>query len=795
MNWHSLNRRDFLKLGVTGAAFWALESKLPEIVAADELVQGGRSVSRTTGSLRKAFASTCLQCPARCGILGFIEEDTLVKIEGNPLDPNTRGRLCAKGQAAVNLVYNPDRVLRPLRRAGARGGGKWQTISWDEAINEIAGRLSEARNRPDQFVFVGGMEGVEGATGLLARAFGTASVFDETASLWSNKATALRMTWGEEMEVPDIASTRYILNFGADPYDAHPFYLPLVRRLIDARMKGAKLVTFDPRLSDTAAKSDEWLPIRPGADGIVALAMADVIMRGGLHDKDFIAKWLNVSADQLSGHLAQYTPEAAEAASGIPAATITRLAVEFAAHRPAVVISGSGVSQHVSGVLSERAVALLNAITGNIDVPGGSCLPRRLELAEPEPAAPSFGAGLPRGTHTLFPSIRDGQLKAAALMTSLANPVFSGPETAAGVEVLRDERLVPFYVAHDTFVNETTVWADIVLPATTFLERWDVQSVPSFEMVPAVSLMQPVILPRGESRSFFDLSLHLARRIGGGLEQHFAFGSMEKYVAAAIAPIQGLVQAGGLKFLREKGVWYDVAAKPSYKSYEAGGFKTPSKKYEVLAGPQGRPQTLPVYQPIAAFQDMAEDEFHLVLFQWNVHTYARTADCMWLSEIVHENAVWLNPQTAKARGIKKGDPVRITSPLGSIVSRAWLTQGVRPNVVAMGACVAHWESSRIARGQSFKSQDPNSELVWWGKHGTGSHPHRLIPSLSDPAGGGQAWMDTVVRLEKVQSQGPNPSPPSQKAVLSALSAGGSSELSTKLIATKQPESVLSPLST
>lgn len=753
MDNQGLDRRTFIKLGIASAALWALESQLPSLLSADELISGGKSVSRTTGGLRRAIASTCLQCPARCGILGFVEEGTLMKIEGNPLDPNSRGRLCAKGHAGINLLYNPDRVLHPLRRGGARGEGNWQRITWDEALDEVATRLADLRKKghPEEFVFVGGMEGLEGATGRFARAFGTPNVFDEMASLWANKAVAQRLSWGEEQEIGDFANTRYVLNFGADPYDAHPLYLPLIQRLVDGRMRGAKLVTFDPRLSNTAAKSDEWFPIVPGTDGVVALAMANVIMEKDLYDQGFIRRWINLSGEQLAQHLSQYTPEMAEAVSGIPAPVITRLAVEFATHKPACTLSGNGVSQHANGTQSERAVALLNAITGNIDVRGGYCLPRRYQLGEPEPSLARPAGAFAGPIQGLFPAIRDGKLKVGALMTSMANPAYSSPDTATAIGVVKDERLVPFYVAHDTFVNESAALADIILPSTTYLESWDVHSVPSFEMVPYVTLMQPVIPPRGESLSFPGLCTLLARRIGQGLERYFEFGAMERYITAAIAPIEGLVKAGGLKYLREKGVWYDPAARLNYRSYEISGFKTPSGKFEVLskaAEERGFP-ALPIYQAIATHQDMKGDELILVPFQWNVHTYSRTADCMWLSEIVHDNPVWIHPDTARAMGIKRGDKVKITSSVGSITSRAWLTQGVRPNVVAMGACGGHWESSRIARGKAFKSHDPNSELLWWGKHGNGTHPHHIIPVSSDPLGGGQAWMDTKVRLEKV----------------------------------------------
>ncbi len=178
--------------------------------------------------------------------------------------------------------------------------------------------------------------------------------------------------WGKSLDVNDVANTKYMLNFGCNVYESHTVYNSFVQRVIEGRVNnGAKLVTFDVRLSNTAGRSDEWFPIRPGTDGLVALAMANVIMREGLYDKEFIEKWTNVTVDQLKQHLARYTPEMAEKESGVPAADLVRIAREFATTKPATTISYRGVCAQYNGTQNERSVMLLNAITGNIDVKGG----------------------------------------------------------------------------------------------------------------------------------------------------------------------------------------------------------------------------------------------------------------------------------------------------------------------------------------------------------------------------------------------------------------------------------------
>jgi len=749
-----ISRRTFVKLGGAGVGVAAIGATLGPMASASELVPGGKSVSRTTGGGRRSTASTCLQCAARCGILGYTEDEQLVKIEGNPKDPNNQGRLCAKGQAGLNHLYNPDRLIYPIRRVGKRGGNEWQRVSWDVALQEVAARLADMRHSgtPDGLVFMAGLfESAQPIVQRFVKSFGTSRFCQESHLYQNNKAVAQQLTWGAPLDMNDVSKSRFILNFGSNPYESHTLYVPFMRRLIDGRMKGARLVTLDPRLSGTASRSDEWLPIKPGTDGVVALAMANVIMQKGLHDQEFLSKWTNLLPGQLAQHLSTYTTDMAASICGISAATIERIAVEFATNKPSTTISGDGASLHTHGVQTERAIALLNVLAGNIDVPGGYCLPRTYSLTDAEPVPSDPGLGLSAADSSrLFSDIQDGKTQVKAIMTNMANPVYSYPNPELTSKVLRNPDLVPFYVAVDTYVTESSIMADIILPAATYLEGWDIQSTPSYDMVPQISLMQPVVKPLGESLPFHDIAVRLAQRIGGGMEKYFEFGSMESYISSLVAQIPGLAQAGGLQNLKLNGYWRDPQARPAYRMYEGKGFGTPSGKIEVSSSTVQAAglSALPDFSPSKRDKE-EKDGLSLITFQWNVHTYGRTAPCMWLSEIVHENPVWIHPEKAKALGIHKGDVVNITSELGSIKAKAWLTQGIHPDVVAMGACVGHWESGRVAQGKSFESKDPNTRVIWWGKHGNGSHPYRIVPVAVDPVGGSPAWMGLPVTLTKV----------------------------------------------
>lgn len=741
-----ISRRRFLQiaggsaLGTVAAQIWLGNLKPAQAV--------GKSVSRTTGSFRRAIPSVCLQCPANCSILGFLEDGILRKIEGNPLDPNSHGKLCAKGVAGINHAYNPDRLLYPIKRVGARGEGKWKRITWAEAMGELENRLQAIRSqgKPEEFHFVSGlMEGASGLTGRFLQAYNTPSVSLEMDLYQANKKMAQQLTWGADIEVPHLANTRFILNFGANPYEFHPMYIPLAQRLKQAQQKGARLVTLDPRLSTTAAQSNKWFSPNPGTDAIIALAMAHVIMERGLANLEFLEKWTNYPPQKLAQYLEQYTPESAGKISGIPAEEIVNVALELATSTSSAIIAGDGVSQHSNGVQNERAVALLSAITGNIDSPGGNCLPRHYEMAQPEPQPPkvTFKDNLIHLTGNIAQ-----EPKVSLLLTYMANPVYSSPLPNEMAQALKDERHIPYFVAMDIYLTETAALADMVLPAATYLESYNIQSPPAYDMVPFINLMQPIIPPQGESRSGGDLFLELGKRMGGGVEKFFAFSSVEDYWRTVASSFPGMAKDGGWDALKAKGVWSEWGASPSFQSYKKQGFATPSGKFEVYSQflEKHQSEPLPAYVPLPKTPGK---EFHLVTFQFNVHTYGRTAPCMWLSEIVHNNPIWIHKENANSLGIHNGDKVRMTSVAGSIVARARVTDAVKPGVLAIGSCVGHWGSGRIAQAKAYESENPNTKLLWWEEQGNGVHSHHIIPWSKDPMAGGQGWKDTLVSLGKV----------------------------------------------
>ena len=327
-----LSRRGFLKVG---AATTAAAAAVPTVLKAMETELGGKDFSPVTKAERKEIPITCHVCNIQDGAIAFVENGRVVKLEGNPEHVSTRGRLCAKGNSGMWYSYDPDRILYPLKRVGKRGEGKWKRITWDEALAEIVQKLDAAlKEDPNTIMLKYGRNRSGGAIDRFMQTLGSATVLNHTSVCESSKKVGMEPTWGPDIETPDFANTKYILNFGSNVMEAAYFHNPYAQRLTEGMADNkAKLVTFDVRLSNTAGRSDEWIPVFPGTDGAVALAIGHVILREDLQDSDFIETWTNVTVAELKEHYRQFTPEWASKLSGVPAETIERIAREFALHQ------------------------------------------------------------------------------------------------------------------------------------------------------------------------------------------------------------------------------------------------------------------------------------------------------------------------------------------------------------------------------------------------------------------------------------------------------------------------------
>jgi len=581
-----VNRRDILKFSAAALPTAAL---LPNGQARAEVKpitrRGGEDYSHLSGTKHKAIPTTCAMCTDHCPILGYVEDGRIAKIEGHPGSRKTRGALCPRGQAGLNQVYDPDRILDPLKRTGARGEGEWEKISWEAALAELTSRLAPLREqgRPEGFMVHHGDISASSTHVLKAflSGFGTTPI-DATAGLGERaKQTALELTWGPAQDVWDVEKSRMILNLGSNCLESGPNHLALVTRIAPALAEGrTKLITADVRLSNTAARSDQWLPIKPGSDLALILAMCNVVVEQNLIGDDGKAflqfckvtensdDTLDQKIAALKAHLAPYTPTWAAEVTGIDKKAIEEIAIEFATTKPACIISGRGTSTRGNGVETERAIQMLAAITGNVDKPGTRCLSVKPHWQHP---AINLTTDIDdsildqRSALQVLAMIANGKIKRPeVLLWYEHNPAFVNPDTQATIDVLHNEDLLPYTVAVSSFYDETAALADLILPQAVFLERWDWDDDPCPDQIAEFALRQPVIAPRGQARDFKDVCCDLATALNIPLD----FATGEAFVAASCKMTPEIGANGGLKDLAMHGLVHPKGATKSYSTYE-----------------------------------------------------------------------------------------------------------------------------------------------------------------------------------------------------------------------------------
>ena len=843
-----VSRRNFLKLGaVTATATLVGGASLSS--AKDLPVKGGKDFSPKSGrrmgfAARKAIPTSCWSCVTRCPAMGYVEDGKLVKMEGHPDSIRTEGVMCAKGQAGVNQLYDPDRILHPMKRVGARGEGKWKRISWDEALTEVGTRLKKLRDdgHPEKFMFhYGRMKSSSSKlVGVFLDTYGTGTKGNHTSICEGGKWVAQELTWGKHYDNWDFDNANYVLNFGSNVLEAGTNHIPTAHRLAWAMAdRGLKMVTFDVRLSNTAAKSTEWVPVKPGTDLAVVLAMCNVVMNEGLYKgdgQDFLL-FCKATADPnattaqkikaLKTHLAKYTPEGAEGISGVPAAKIATIAREFAAAKPGCVISYRGAVAHYNGNDTERAIQMLASITGNIDRPGGRCLAvgaswkypggpknkpkaKKLSIAD----GPKGAAALPSHhmSHNVLKMIKDGSAgRPDVYMWYCYTPVYANGEVQENIDIMKDEKLMPYLVCSNPFYDESAALADIILPDATYLERWDTEDMVSPTQIAEYAIRQPVVKPLGEARDFSDTCIELAERMGMPL----GIKSKEEFVKDACEMTPIVKKAGGFNYMKKNGVYHDPTAKPKFYSYlktvsakalkadgvildeatgvywnwkkakhksaeEAAkkGYTHTSKSFSAYVGqkigntvyvgfkPDGLNKSgfmefystlmeekgfppLPTWTAVPEHQMMKGSELVLTTYKVAVQIHSRSANCKWLTELYHDNPGWINPMSAAALGVSDGDKVKVKSAIGEIETTVQVTPAVVPGVIAISHHCGHWEYGRYASGK--KAPDDGTDDPDFKRKwwtSNGAHPNWIIPNAPDPVNGQMRFMDTVVSVTK-----------------------------------------------
>ncbi len=688
-----------------------------EQLLGDRLEEGGRHrppLNRRHERLRPVrkdsrlgttvYKTECFICNQGCDAAVHVKDGVVVRVEGDPGSEVTRGTLCAKGLASREILYHPDRVLYPMRRAGARGEGKWQRMSWDEALDTIVDRLrsiEEAYGEESILLATGTNRGWVRYFNRFANAYGKQWMGPGIAQCFYPRITGQMLVLGTNaMENPDNNGTRSMLIWGCNPTSTWPVK---GMGMMEARRRGARMIVIDPVLSEAASKADLWLQLRPGTDAALALAMLHVIIKEGLYDRTFVERWCS-GFDELAARVEEYSPERVEAITWVPAGRIRDAARLYGGMRPSSITQCLSIDQNADTISTSRAIAMLAAVTGNIDVPGGNLITM---LAKMAPVTDETGTAMLSKEHhetrlgraqypflageacVLTPSAHNYTVW-KAMLTGHPYPIkavychgSNMLRTYVNTNMVADAlKKIDFLVVADLFLTETAQIADVVLPAASWMER---SSVTRNEQTSINHLhLQQKVIQRGECRSDLAILNELARRLGFGDRM---FPSEEAY-------FDFVLQSSRLNFeaFREQGV---VTFPQRFKKYETGGFRTPSGKvhlyderladlgFDPLPGYR-EPSESPVSNPALA------EEYPLIITTGGrvpVFRHSELRNIPILREIVPEPEASVHPETAKALGIAHGETIVVESTRGSMEAKAFVTEGIEPRVIQVPS---HW---------------------------------------------------------------------------------------------------------
>jgi anaerobic selenocysteine-containing dehydrogenase len=837
--------------------------------------------------------TTCFNCESACGLLAYVDRDTLQvrKFEGNPEHPGSRGRNCAKGPATLNQITDPDRVLYPLRRVGERGGGGWERVSWDDALDDIAGRIRKAfiEERHNEVMYHVGRPGEDGYTERVLASWGVDGHNSHTNVCSSGARTGYAFWMGIDRPSPDHANASVIYLISAHLEAGH-YFNPHAQRVMEAKGRGAKLIVADTRLSNTATHADWWISPYPGSEAAINLAIAHHIISTRRYDREFVRRWWNWEEYLTVEHpdlertfesfeavladlYAEYTFEFAAAESGVAAATLVEVA-------EAVAGAGSRLSTHnwrsaaagnLGGWQVSRTLFLLNALLGAVATPGGvfpnawnKFLPRPIhwpphrhhwnELTWPL----EYPLAQNELSFLLPHFLKEGRGRLDVYFTRVYNPVWTNPDGFSWVEVLTDEAKVGLHVALTPTWSETAYFADYVLPMGHGSERHDLHSYETHDGQ-WLGFRQPVLRearrrlgediadtrqvnpgevweenefwvelswridPDGSLgiRAFHESEAHPGEKLGvdeyyGWIFEHSVPGLPEAAAAEGLSPLDYMRRYGSFEIARGVGPRHeeevpdrrllDAVEGPLGRVYcphpglplrnavplpspdpdpdgrrRVGvrvdgvvrrGFPTPSGRLEFWSSTLARwgwpEHALPGYIRSHIHPEQLEaGQMPLIsTFRLPVQVHTRSANSKWLDEIAHTNPLWLHPSDAAPLGVATGDLVRVETEIGSFVVKAWVTEGIRPGVVACSHHMGRWKPERQPEGQGqmmatvaleqssagwamrrragvspYQSSDADTQRIWWTD--VGVHQNLTFAVHPDPISGQHCWHQAV----------------------------------------------------
>jgi anaerobic selenocysteine-containing dehydrogenase len=652
--------------------------------------------------------SACTLCPGGCGISVKKVDERVIKIEGLAGHPVNDGGLCPLGNSGAQLLYGPNRIRTPLKKID----GRWQKISWQDAITEIAAQLRQLRDDGAAHT-VGWIAGSDRGTvpALFNRflsVYGSPN-FWRMPSMWDSYELALYLTQGtRSMAGFDIENADFILSFGSALIEGWGAPGYMFRAKSKMRNAGGRMDQIEPRLSKTAAKADHWIAINPGSEGALAFGLAHVIIKEQLYNRNFVDGYTHGLSERFQQTIDGFPPEIAAKITGISAGTILTLARDFAAARRPLAICGQGQGHLPGSLQTFLAVHTLNALVGNINQPGGVWAvpePDYIDWPELEMDAVAVnglqqpridGAGAQRHPHARYllhrlPEVINASAESPlqVLFIANANPAYSLPDTAA---VAKAFEKIPMVVSFSSYMDETSALADMLLPNHMFLERYqDVAGAYGFAK-PIISLVQPAVEPRYNTRHVGDAVIQLAKELGHTIGAAFPWEDYNSCLEETLGDRwDGLI---------EDGFWVD----DSYSGTQWGdAFETDSTQFEFTNNDIG---TLAAYAPVQPEGDEASYPLLLVPFDSMRLASGYVGSPPFMIKALEDTIlkgndvlVEINPATAQQLGLREGRRATLTTPRGAGPVRVRLTQGIMPGVIALPRGLGHTRDDRFLAGK------------------------------------------------------------------------------------------------
>ncbi len=769
-----LSRREFLKFaGIVGGASATLGAAKGLVGKLEE----NKPHYETSGK-EEIIPTVCLMCPSGCGMLARVVDGNLVKMEGSPMHPINLGALCPKGQASPELLYNPDRLTGPKMRVGEHGANEWKDISWQEAIELVAEKLTALReaSKPEHTAFLyGETRGqMRGFIERFMKAIGSPnSISHDSLNIEAAKLATLYTQGVYDLPAYDLENSNYIISFGASLLEAGRSPQRIVSGysfMRRGRSERGKVVVFDPRQGITGAKADEWIPINPGTDAALALSIANVIIKTGQFDSDFVNNYsfgfddfVDKNGKQRKGFknyvLENYDPLRVAQITGVPATTIARIAGEFAGSGPSVAIlpgKGGLLNGNLNGLNAAMAINCLNALLGSVETKGG-VLTQRYPDCEDWPELeddPIAKKGLkakridgardkfPLGKHA-YQAVADRVLEGRPINVLFmydANPVYETPKGSRFIKAFEE---IDFIVSFSSFMDESAQYADLILPEPTFMERWQDDYIEGLGY-PGVGLRQPVVEPLHNTMNTPDFLLNVAKTIGGPVAKAFPWASYQELLKERLQNIGtdwdrfvelGIWLTPGYRYSRRGSErWVnEVIGKDRHQAPHDGRFDFFSREIHCILGDLNKTELaemgstvsgdaffLPHHEEVDYVGNESEFPFVLnVVTLMSLGSYSNNANLPSLQEISGMTVgekwdSWLemNPEKGHELGLSDKAPVWVESIYGKMKTKVRFVKGLHPGVVNLPhnqghTAIGRWAKDRGVSG--LRIMNPASE--------------------------------------------------------------------------------------